>query len=70
MPVILDPDDYDLWPDPGMKNISDVSDVLKPYDARLMRSYPISTRVNHVGNDDLECLAPVEVVPTKRQLSS
>lgn len=35
------------------------SELLKPYDARLMRSYPISTRINHVANDDEECSAPV-----------
>ena len=28
---------------------------MKPYDARLMRCYPVSTRINHVANDDEEC---------------
>jgi len=37
------------------------SDLLKPCDARLMRCYPISTRINHVTNDDAECSAPVEL---------
>src|ERR1700732_19385 len=44
MPVILDPDSYDLWLDPGMQGASTVSDMLKPCDAQLMRRYPISTR--------------------------
>ena len=61
MPVILDPDSYDLWLDPGMQDASTVSDMLKPYDAQLMRRYPISTRINHVANDDEECAAPVEL---------
>src|SRR2546427_4224203 len=39
MPVILDPDDYDLWLDPGVKNVSAASELLKPYDARLMQCY-------------------------------
>ena len=60
MPVILDPDTYDLWLDPGMRDVSAASELLKPYDARLMRCYPISTRINHVANDDEECSAPVE----------
>ena len=60
MPVILDPDSYDLWLDPWMKDAAAASDLLKPYDARLMRCYPISTRVNRVANDDEECSAPVE----------
>ena len=30
MPVILDPDTYDLWLDPGMHNVAAVSELLKP----------------------------------------
>lgn len=55
MPVILDRESYDLWLDPGMINVQVVSELLKPYDARLMRSYPISARINRVANDDEEC---------------
>jgi putative SOS response-associated peptidase YedK len=55
MPVVLDPDGYDLWLDPGMKDAGAASKLLKPCDARLMRSYPVSTRINHVANDDEEC---------------
>ena len=40
MPVILDPDGYDLWLDPGMKDVSTASELLKPYNARMMRCYP------------------------------
>jgi putative SOS response-associated peptidase YedK len=62
MPVILDPGSYDLWLDPGMKNVSAASELLMPYDARLIRCYPVSTRVNQVANDGEECSAPVEPV--------
>jgi len=68
MPVILDPDAYDLWLDPGMRNVSAVSDLLKPCDARLMRCYPVSTRINHVANDDEECSRPVEVEESQKRL--
>jgi putative SOS response-associated peptidase YedK len=51
MPVILDPDGYDLWLDRGMKNVDAASDLLKPCDARLMRRYPMSTRINNVVNE-------------------
>ena len=61
MPVILDRGDYDLWLDPKMTNIEAVSDLLRPYDAQLMRSYPVSSRVNHVVNDDAECSTPIQV---------
>ncbi len=68
MPVILDPDGYDLWLDPGMNNVTAASELLKPYDARLMRCYPISTRINRVANDDEECSRPVELAENQDQL--
>ncbi len=61
MPVILDRADYDLWLDPGMKNADALSEMLKPFDARMMRCYPVSSRVNHVENDDAECAKSVEL---------
>ena len=70
MPVILDPDAYDLWLDPGMKNISAASDLLKPFDARQMRCYPVSGRINHVGNDDETCSEPVELADAQARLFS
>jgi putative SOS response-associated peptidase YedK len=69
MPVILDRADYDLWLDPGMKNVDAVSEMLKPYDARMMRSYPVSNRVNHVANDDAECSTRIQLeAPPQAQL--
>jgi putative SOS response-associated peptidase YedK len=70
MPVILDRADYDLWLDPGMKDVAAASGLLKPYDARLMRCYPISTRVDHAANDDEECSTPVELAQIKNSLFS
>lgn len=70
MPVILDRESYDLWLDPGMNDVSVVSELLKPYDARLMRSYPISTRVNHVANDDEDCSRPLEPMQAQNSLFS
>jgi putative SOS response-associated peptidase YedK len=63
MPVILPPDDYDLWLDPGFKNAQEVSALLKPYPAGLMRGYPVSTRVNVVDNDDALCGEPFDLPP-------
>jgi putative SOS response-associated peptidase YedK len=70
MPVILAPDSYDLWLDPGMQNVAAVSELLKPCDARLMQCYPVSTRINHVANDDEECSRPVEIAQTQNSLFS
>lgn len=68
MPVILDPDGYDAWLDPGMKDVDSASERLKPLDARLMRFYPISIRINHVANDDEECSRPVELAQIQHSL--
>jgi putative SOS response-associated peptidase YedK len=68
MPVILDQDSYESWLDPRMTNVSAASELLKPYDARLMRCYPLSTRVNSVANDDEECSRPVELAEVQDRL--
>jgi putative SOS response-associated peptidase YedK len=68
MPVIIDPDGYDLWLDPGMQGVVAASDLLKPCDARLMRCYPVSTRINSVANDDEGCSRPVELAETQDRL--
>ena len=70
MPVILEPDSYDLWLDPGTMDVSEASELLKPYDARQMRCYPISTQINHAANDDPECSAPVELAQIQDRLFS
>jgi putative SOS response-associated peptidase YedK len=68
MPVILDRESYDLWLDPGITNVQVISELLKPYDAGMMRTYPVSPRINHVANDDEECSLPVEVLETQDRL--
>jgi putative SOS response-associated peptidase YedK len=45
-----------------------VSDLLKPYDANVMRCYPVSTRINHAANDDAECSVPVAPTETQADL--
>jgi putative SOS response-associated peptidase YedK len=68
MPVILNPGDYDLWLDPGMTDTAAASDLLKPFDARLMRRYPVSTRLNNVANDDEECSQPIKLPASQTSL--
>jgi putative SOS response-associated peptidase YedK len=60
MPVILRPDDYELWLDPGFKKTDALADLLKPYDANQMKRYEVSTRVNSVKYDDADCAAALE----------
>ena len=72
MPVILDPADYDVWLDPGMKDSAGVSELLRPFDANAMRCYPVSSRVNNVQNDDADCARPAapEAPPQQPLFSS
>jgi putative SOS response-associated peptidase YedK len=53
-----------------MRNVAAASELLKPFDARLMRCYPVSTLINHVANDDEECSAPVELAQIQSWLFS
>jgi putative SOS response-associated peptidase YedK len=70
MPVILGQDSYDLWLDPGMNDVDTATELLRPYGAQFMRRYPISTRINHVTNDDEECSALVELAQVQKSLFS
>lgn len=60
MPVILGPDNHDLWLDPAFRNTTSVSEMLRPFESTMMRSYPVSTRVNQVQNDDVDCAKLLE----------
>ena len=60
MPAILRSDSYDLWLDPAFRDTASVSEMLRPFDARLMRRYPVSMRVNQAQNDDADCAKPPE----------
>src|SRR5437868_14406911 len=43
----------------GEEVVRRLFDLLKPYDHSQMRCYPVSSRVNHVADDDAECSRPV-----------
>ncbi len=61
MPVILPTEHHGCWLDPTMQDVASVVSLLKPFDSKLMKRYPVSTRVNLVANDDPECSAPVDL---------
>lgn len=60
MPVMLMPQDYDRWLDPG-SSAAELKALLKPYDPDLMEAYAVSRIVNHVKNDSEQCIEPVEI---------
>ena len=56
MPVILPPEAYSLWlsPEPNEK----LHELLLPFPASEMETFPVSTAVNNVRNDSPECQKP------------
>jgi putative SOS response-associated peptidase YedK len=58
MPVILDPESYDLWLDPEVSDRERLESALGPLDPSRMLAYPVSTRVNSPANDDPSVIEP------------
>jgi putative SOS response-associated peptidase YedK len=46
MPVILHPDDYEMWLEADARQLDLVKEVLRPYPAEEMMGYPVGTSVN------------------------
>ena len=67
MPVILSPEDYDRWLDPGVTDPALVADLLKPFDPRLMRKYPVSDFVNRPDNEGPECAQEIVADTAEQQ---
>ena len=59
MPVIVRPEDYGRWLDPGMDDVAELQGMIGPYPERLMEAYPVSRTVNSPANDGPELLVPV-----------
>lgn len=59
MPVILSPNDYDLWLDLGMHDPQSLLPVLQPYLPEEMEAFPISPLVNNPRNDSPLCVQPL-----------
>lgn len=57
MPVILEPEDYDTWLNPGDRP-QQALHLLRPFPAERMAAYPVSTWVNSPRHDDPQCIQP------------
>lgn len=60
MPVILTPDAWDEWLDPGNDDLDELSDLLVPCDASLLAMHPVSRDVGNVRNQGAQLVAPVD----------
>jgi putative SOS response-associated peptidase YedK len=59
MPVILPREAWAMWLGEEPADEGSLRGLLKPFPAERMRTYPISTRVNSVKNDDAALIEPV-----------
>lgn len=64
MPVILDPEVYGRWLDPGDGDPGALMSLLAPCPADWLEARPVGPRVNDVKFDDARCLDP----PAQRSL--
>jgi putative SOS response-associated peptidase YedK len=58
MPVILDPDQYDRWLDPGFRDTETLKGMLDSAPENLLSLTPVSRHVNNPKNDDTQCVSP------------
>ena len=58
MPVIVDAADYARWLDSAVDRPEPLRPLLRPYPSDRMKAHPVSTRVNHPGNEDPRCIEP------------
>ena len=59
MPVILKPEDYDLWLDPQVKAPNLLKPLLRPYPSEEMVAEPVSPKVNKASYDAPDCVEAI-----------
>jgi putative SOS response-associated peptidase YedK len=59
MPVIIQPDNFDIWLDSSIEDQNELISLLKPYPSDEMGCYAVSDLVNNPRNDAEECLKPL-----------
>jgi putative SOS response-associated peptidase YedK len=59
MPVILHPQEYDIWLDREMTDPEKLNPLYKPYPSERMEMYPVSDLVNSPRNDNSDLIKPV-----------
>jgi putative SOS response-associated peptidase YedK len=67
MPMIVEPERWSEWLDPGIDDVTELRSLLVPAaPGRLeayLEAYPVSTQVNSVRNDGSALIAPVPAEP-------
>lgn len=58
MPVILHPEDEQLWLNRAVTDVSAITPLLRPYPANQLEAYPVSASVGSVRNDEPALIEP------------
>jgi putative SOS response-associated peptidase YedK len=61
MPVILHPETYDEWLDADARSVESLKELLRPYPAPEMTSYPVSALVNSPRNQGEELITRMAI---------
>ena len=56
MPVIVDPENFDLWLDPKMEDAEKLQPLLVPHASEGFEAYPVSRNVNSPAHDAADCV--------------
>lgn len=59
MPVILEPDNFELWLDPEEGSPENLSSLLRPSEEEVLEMYPVSSYVNKPQNEGVQCVEPL-----------
>ncbi|HWE66345.1 MAG TPA: SOS response-associated peptidase [Acidimicrobiales bacterium] len=59
MPVILSPDTFDVWLNPGNENLGELAALVRAAPAGTVTHRPVSQRVGNVRNNDAELIEPI-----------
>jgi len=59
-PVIMRPENYAAWLDPGLNEISDILYLLRPYPDNLISGHPVGRAVRRAGSTSEETMRPLD----------
>jgi len=61
MPVIVDPENFDLWLDPKIEDAAKLQPLLAPHAVDGFEAFPVSRAVNSPAHEAEDCIAPLVV---------
>jgi putative SOS response-associated peptidase YedK len=59
MPVILDPATFDVWLDPDLHDLGELTALVRAVPSGTITHHPVSPRVGNVRNNDASLVTPI-----------